>query len=113
MRVDYDLLSRTSANDAPRDTIHSLAATLRRRWNPGEFNGGPGVTFPRMAATQHRTQDQTEGGNRGQTGRSPFFSAQCGNGTHSRDPEIARKSSKVEAFLIFSAHGTLRSRRRG
>src|SRR5260370_18538712 len=52
-------------------------------------------------------------GKPGTDGTVPIFSAQCGNGTDSRDPEIAGSPAKFESFLIFSANGPLRSRRRG
>ncbi len=49
----------------------------------------------------------------GTDGTVPIFFAQCGNGTNSHDPEIAGSPAKFESFLIFSAYGPLRSRRRG
>src|SRR5260370_850100 len=79
----------------------------------------PIPAIQKLLGTKPGGQNQTKP-NRGQTGTKPgtdgtvpIFSAQCGNGTDSRDPEIAGSPAKFESFLIFSANGPLRSRRRG
>lgn len=89
-----------------------------RTMHPGSYNlyfrNCAGLVEHVLHAEENGGQENRKTGeNRGQTGLTPFFFAQYGNGVGSRDPEIAGSPAKFESFLIFSANGPLRSRRRG
>jgi hypothetical protein len=54
--------SWTKASNTTGDGFNPLAATLRRGWDFGEFNGGSGAALASTATTQHHTytEDQRE-----------------------------------------------------
>jgi hypothetical protein len=58
--VDDDPLSRMRACDATRDAVNAFSATLRRRWNLSEFDGGGLRGLRRPAAQQNATEEQNK-----------------------------------------------------
>src|SRR5271170_586844 len=60
VRIDYNLLARSSTRDPAGNRVDSFSSTLCRRRNMGELDRRCGIRFMRLATVQRNAEHQQQ-----------------------------------------------------